>query len=220
MAREGDFELITLQNGTRAVRNVIHGEVMHPSVGPWQEAQALYVAQSGLADKLQQPGAPLCVWDVGLGAGTNAVAALTCARDLGAAQRRELHVVSFEIDLAPLRLALADRTGFPFLQPRAPRRACSTPELGPTACCAGDCIWRTPLRSGSSAGSPRTLSFSTPSRLRPIPPCGHLERSRACESTRGKTARAVRSSRTALPRLPALHCCWAAFTLAPAAPQA
>ncbi len=119
MARDGDFELVTLRNGTRAVRNRVHGEVMHPSVGPWQEAQALYVAQSGLADRLQQPGAPLCVWDVGLGAGTNAVAALTCARALGAAQRRALHVVSFEIDLAPLRLALADREGFPFLQPFA-----------------------------------------------------------------------------------------------------
>lgn len=124
MARDGDFELVTLRNGTRAVRNVVHGEVMHPSVGPWQEAQLLYVAQSGLAEKLQQPGAPLCVWDVGLGAGTNAVAALTCARDLGAAQRRELHVVSFEIDLAPLRLALGDRIGFPFLQPFASAAEC------------------------------------------------------------------------------------------------
>jgi tRNA U34 5-methylaminomethyl-2-thiouridine-forming methyltransferase MnmC len=119
VARDGDFELVTLRNGARAVRNMIHGEVMHPSIGPWQEAQALYVAQSGLSEKLQQPGAPLCVWDVGLGAGTNAVAALTCARALGAAQRRPLHVVSFEIDLAPLRLALADHEGFPFLQPFA-----------------------------------------------------------------------------------------------------
>ncbi|MEO7033172.1 MAG: MnmC family methyltransferase [Polyangiaceae bacterium] len=119
MPRDGDFELVTLRNGTRAVRNVVHGEVMHPSIGPWQEAQALYVAQSRLSEKLQEPGAPLCIWDVGLGAGTNAVAALTCARSLGAAQRRELRVVSFEIDLAPLRLALADQDGFPFLQPFA-----------------------------------------------------------------------------------------------------
>ena len=117
MTRDGDFELVTLRNGARAVRNVVHGEVMHPSIGPWQEAQALYVAQSGLAEQLQRPGPPLCVWDVGLGAGTNAVAALTCARDLGSLQRRALHVVSFEIDLAPLRLALADELGFPFLQP-------------------------------------------------------------------------------------------------------
>lgn len=119
MTRDGDFELVTLRNGARAVRHLVHGEVMHPSIGPWQEAQALYVAQSGLSEKLQQPGAPLCVWDVGLGAGTNAVAALTCARGLGSAQRRALQVVSFEVDLAPLRLALSDPEGFPFLQPFA-----------------------------------------------------------------------------------------------------
>ena len=118
-ARDGDFELVTLRNGTRAVRHVGHGEVMHPSVGPWQEARALYVEQSRLADKLQVEGPPLRVWDVGLGAGTNAVAALSCARELGARQRRALHVVSFELDLSPLRLALADAQGFPFLQPFA-----------------------------------------------------------------------------------------------------
>jgi tRNA U34 5-methylaminomethyl-2-thiouridine-forming methyltransferase MnmC len=118
--RDGDFELVTLRNGARAVRNLIHGEVMHPSIGPWQEAVALYATQSRLAEKLQQDGPPLCVWDVGLGAGTNAVAALTCALNLGSAQRRELCILSFEIDLAPLRLALADREGFPFLRPFAP----------------------------------------------------------------------------------------------------
>jgi len=118
-ARDGDFELVTLHNGTRAVRHRGHGEVMHPAVGPWQEARALYVEQSRLAEKLQVAGPPLHVWDVGLGAGTNAVAALTCARELGARQRRELRVTSFEIDCAPLRLALADARGFPFLQPFA-----------------------------------------------------------------------------------------------------
>ena len=95
MPHDGDFELVTLRNGTRAVRHTGHGEVMHPSVGPWQEAQALYVAQSQLAAKLRTEGPPLHVWDVGLGAGTNAVAALTCARELGDQQRRQLKVVSF-----------------------------------------------------------------------------------------------------------------------------
>ena len=68
-ARDGDFELVTLRNGARAVRHLGHGEVMHPSVGPWQEACALYVEQSRLADKLQVAGPPVRVWDVGLGAG-------------------------------------------------------------------------------------------------------------------------------------------------------
>lgn len=41
--RDGDFELVTLRNGSRAVRHLGHGEVMHPSVGPWQEALRIYV---------------------------------------------------------------------------------------------------------------------------------------------------------------------------------
>jgi hypothetical protein len=39
--RDGDFELVTLRNGARAVRHLGHGEVMHPSIGPWQEALRL-----------------------------------------------------------------------------------------------------------------------------------------------------------------------------------
>ena len=117
--REGAFELVTLRNGRRAVRHVGHGEIMHPTVGPWEEANHLYVAQAGLRERLVEPGPPLVLYDVGLGAATNAVAALTCARSLGAQQRRTLQLVSMECDLAPLRLALADAEGFPFLQPFA-----------------------------------------------------------------------------------------------------
>ena len=59
-----------------------------------------------------------------LGAATNAVAALTCARELGAGRRRPLELVSLEVDLAPLRRALADPAGFSFLQPfREPAEA-------------------------------------------------------------------------------------------------
>lgn len=112
--RDGDFELITLRSGARAVRHRGHGEVMHPAGGPWSEANRLYVEQPRLAARLaRRTERPLCIFDVGLGAATNAVAALTCAREHGGTI--ELH--SFEIDLAPLRLALGDLEGFPFLTP-------------------------------------------------------------------------------------------------------
>jgi tRNA U34 5-methylaminomethyl-2-thiouridine-forming methyltransferase MnmC len=95
-----------------------HDEVMHPSVGPWAEANALYVAQARLAERLCVPGAgPLRLYDVGLGAAANAAAALACWRALPADARRPLHVDSFEVDLEPLRLALSDAEGFPFLVP-------------------------------------------------------------------------------------------------------
>jgi tRNA U34 5-methylaminomethyl-2-thiouridine-forming methyltransferase MnmC len=114
----GQFELVTLRNGHRAVRHLGHDEVMHPSVGPWAEANALYVTQARLAERLVVPGAgPLRLYDVGLGAAANAAAALACWRALPESARRPLHVDSFEVDLEPLRLALSDPEGFPFLVP-------------------------------------------------------------------------------------------------------
>lgn len=119
--RDGEFELVTLRSGNRAVKHLTSGEVMHPAVGPWEEAQRLYVEQLGLVDRLGQDlsGRPLRVLDVGLGAATNAVAALTAATRSDARKRRGLEIVSQERDLAPLRLALADPEGFPFLVPWA-----------------------------------------------------------------------------------------------------
>lgn len=110
--REGDFELVTLRSGARAVRHVGHGEIMHPAGGPWEEANRLYIEQSQLPRRLHAAGSrPVRIFDIGLGAATNAVAALTCARAAGG--RIELH--SFEIDLSPLRLALREPAAFPFL---------------------------------------------------------------------------------------------------------
>lgn len=111
------FELITLRNGARAVRHTGHGEVMHPSIGPWEEARRLYVDQPRLAEQLRQPGAPFRVLDVGLGAATNAAAVLACALELGDDRRRDLELWSLELDLQPLSLALGDPDGFPYLVP-------------------------------------------------------------------------------------------------------
>jgi tRNA U34 5-methylaminomethyl-2-thiouridine-forming methyltransferase MnmC len=112
--RDGDFELVTLRSGARAVRHLGHGEVMHPAGGPWEEANRLYIEQPQLAARLRAAGTgAVCIFDIGLGAATNAVAALTCATETGG--RVEIH--SFERDLAPLRLALSDPAGFPFLTP-------------------------------------------------------------------------------------------------------
>lgn len=111
---DGEFELVTLRNGHRAVKHKVHGEVMHPSVGPWAEANTLYVEQAQF-DSLQR----LCVLDVGLGAAANAVAALTRWQQTGRTRPIEIH--SFEIDLQPLRLAVEDAAGFPFLQPWKPQ---------------------------------------------------------------------------------------------------
>ena len=115
--KDGVFELVTTRGGHRAVRHTGHGEIMHP-VGPWDEANRLYVDQLAIEQRLKEENEePLRILDVGLGAGTNAVAALTRFQRLGAECKRALEIVSLEHDLTPLRLALADPEGFPFLPP-------------------------------------------------------------------------------------------------------
>lgn len=96
-------ELVQIKSGAFAIRSVDAGEVMHPGVGPQREAQELYVDQSRLMARLQEPGrASLVLFDVGLGAASNAVAARTAAETTRSAR---LQLVSFEHDLDALYVA-------------------------------------------------------------------------------------------------------------------
>jgi queuine tRNA-ribosyltransferase len=104
-----DHEIIRTRAGALAMRSREAGEIMHPGLGPLAEAQALYVGQSRLGERLGE-GAHLVVFDVGLGAGSNAVAARAVAeRSAGT-----LELVSFERDLGALELALAHGPAFGF----------------------------------------------------------------------------------------------------------
>jgi queuine tRNA-ribosyltransferase len=108
----GRHEIVVTSGGARAVRDAETGEVMHPVVGPLVEAERLYAGQSRLAERLQ--AGPLTLFDVGLGAGSNAAAAWR------AAQRAHgqggapgvLTLVSFENDLGALELALSSPADF------------------------------------------------------------------------------------------------------------
>jgi queuine tRNA-ribosyltransferase len=82
------------------------GEVMHPVVGPLVEAERLYVAPSELEQRLRGPGNdPLVLLDVGLGAGSNAAAAIRVRESLPNEVRR-LSLLSIDRSLAALTLAL------------------------------------------------------------------------------------------------------------------
>jgi len=98
------FEVVLTSQGAPAVRDHEVGEVMHPVVGAAVESERLYVAQSRLRERLAAPGGPLVVLDVGMGAGSNALAALRA----GLAGRRQLRIVSLERDLGALALAASD----------------------------------------------------------------------------------------------------------------
>jgi queuine tRNA-ribosyltransferase len=136
----GRYEVV-VSGGVGRIRDMTSGEVMHPVDEPGDEARSLYVEQSQLIERLTGRGladggkagvgggaAPLIVWDVGLGAATNAMAAIQAveARAAQAASRapmvRGLTLVSFENDLDSLMLALRHPAWFKHLRHAAPRR--------------------------------------------------------------------------------------------------
>lgn len=78
----------------------------------------MYVAQSGLADLLKTRS-QVTVWDVGLGAAANAMAALNLANEISKGQ---LLLLSFERDLGSLQLALQHPNLFPYLDRHEPRK--------------------------------------------------------------------------------------------------
>jgi len=116
----GDYEIHIAREGFASIRHNPSGEIMHSRTPPMEEAKALYIEQSRLAELLlEHEAGPLVIWDVGLGAGANAMAAIDCVES---ADRpvRELHIVSFENDLDSLRLALRNNDVFHYLRHSAP----------------------------------------------------------------------------------------------------
>jgi queuine tRNA-ribosyltransferase len=129
----GDYEVHTAREGFASILHRSSGEIMHSRTPPMEEAQQLYVDQSHLANRLWENDAtaeahPLVLWDVGLGAAANAMAAIRCYEAQvdhflttdGSIRLRPLHIVSFENDLDSLRLAFANNDRFAYLRHSAP----------------------------------------------------------------------------------------------------
>ena len=119
--KRGRYEIVVSGDVGR-MRDTVSGEVMHSVNDPAEEARSLYVEQSRLIERLEQVDAhPLVVWDVGLGAGTNAMATIHAVEAMEPERRkRRLVLVSFENDLDSLRLALRHPLWFRHLHHQAP----------------------------------------------------------------------------------------------------
>jgi queuine tRNA-ribosyltransferase len=140
MPRLGDYDVVTGPQGFSSIRQISSGEVMHSVSRPSDEAHALYVEQSNLRNRLLQQKtwesgsepkpAPLIIWDVGLGAASNAMAAIDCFEKCfaleGPAGLRPLRIISFECDLDPLTLATRQASRFPHLRHGAPHAILDT----------------------------------------------------------------------------------------------
>jgi tRNA U34 5-methylaminomethyl-2-thiouridine-forming methyltransferase MnmC len=108
---ENQYRIVRLANGTHSVHSLAHHETFHPVVGPVAEAEALYVRQLGLADRLRTESGEFVVWDVGLGAAANAV---TLLRETGTIPST-LRILSFDHTLDPLLFALRNTNALPYL---------------------------------------------------------------------------------------------------------
>lgn len=102
MQAAADYRLVTLANGVTSVRSLAHNETFHPVIGPEAEAEALYVRQLRLRERVSACGEEFVLWDVGLGAGANVLTALNALRGIPA----KLRIVSFDQTLEALRFAM------------------------------------------------------------------------------------------------------------------
>jgi tRNA U34 5-methylaminomethyl-2-thiouridine-forming methyltransferase MnmC len=95
------YRVVTLANGVRSIYSAEHDETFHPVVGPVAEAEALYVRQLRLPERMREQRG-FVVWDVGLGAAANVLTLLRATSEI----RGELQIVSFDHTLAPLEFGL------------------------------------------------------------------------------------------------------------------
>jgi queuine tRNA-ribosyltransferase len=139
----GDYEVHIAIEGFASIRHVSSGEIMHSRTPPMEEARRLYIEQADLAKRVQREGepwegeaapellkdqsdrsdltdlnnSPLVIWDVGLGAAANAMAAIRCFEEKArTGPVRPLRIISFENDLDSLRLAWKHHDLFPYLR--------------------------------------------------------------------------------------------------------
>ena len=110
------FELVTVQSGVRSLRSQEHGETFHPVVGPMIEAMALHVRQQRLVERAVATDGAFVIWDVGLGAAANAIAAIEALVDPA---RKDTHVElhSFDVNDSALRFALTHAGDLGYLVP-------------------------------------------------------------------------------------------------------
>ena len=102
--------MVRLANGVYSVHSTEVRETFHPVIGPAAEAEALYVRQLRLPERVQSASAEFVIWDIGLGAAANPLTVLRSVR----ASQGAIRLLSFDSSLEPLRFGLnhAEELGY------------------------------------------------------------------------------------------------------------
>jgi len=98
------YKIVKLAGGVHSVHSLAHRETFHPVIGPVAEAEALYVKQLHLPERMAAHSGEFVIWDVGLGAAANVLTVLRGTR----AATCPLRIISFDHTLEPLEFALAN----------------------------------------------------------------------------------------------------------------
>ena len=96
------YRLVKLASGAHSIHSLAHRETFHPVIGPVAEAEALYVRQLKVVERLKHHTGDFVVWDVGLGAAANVLTFLRHTREIPSS----IHLLSFDHTLEPLEFAL------------------------------------------------------------------------------------------------------------------
>lgn len=96
------YKIVKLASGVHSVHSLAERETFHPVIGPVAEAEALYVKQLRLPERMAAHSGEFVIWDVGLGAAANVLTVLRATR----AATCLLRIISFDHTIAPLQFAL------------------------------------------------------------------------------------------------------------------
>jgi tRNA U34 5-methylaminomethyl-2-thiouridine-forming methyltransferase MnmC len=88
--------LVYLRNGACSIRSLAEDETFHPVIGPAIEAEALYVRQLRLPERVRETSGEFVIWDVGLGAAANALTAIRLIRESLKGKPAQLRLISFD----------------------------------------------------------------------------------------------------------------------------
>ncbi|MDB6022889.1 MAG: hypothetical protein JWQ04_2746 [Pedosphaera sp.] len=108
------YKIVKLASGVHSVHSFAERETFHPVIGPVAEAEALYVKQLRLPERLAAHTGEFVIWDVGLGAAANVLTVLRAARDAFSSPSLDVRCSMFDVRCSPapcpLRILSFDHT--------------------------------------------------------------------------------------------------------------